>query len=39
MRSFTLASGLKNSHLAEHGRVLLGISRLIRTSGVPPMVR
>src|SRR5437762_13264678 len=38
MRSFTLASGLKNSHLASTVACSFGTSRLIRTSGVPPIV-
>src|SRR6185312_13116416 len=38
MRSFTLAIGLKNSHLASTVAWSLGIKRLIRTSGVPPIV-
>src|SRR5687768_11863286 len=38
MRSFTLASGLKNSHLASTVACSRGTSRLMRTSGVPPIV-
>ena len=38
MRSLTLESGLKNSHLANTVACPAGISRLMRTSGVPPMV-
>src|SRR3954470_5379776 len=38
MRSFTLESGLKNSHLHRTVASVLGMMRLIRTSGVPPMV-
>src|SRR6188768_3406528 len=38
MRSLTLESGLKNSHLASTTACSRGITRLIRTSGVPPMV-
>src|SRR3954453_1152623 len=38
MRSLTLESGLKNSHLASTVACPGGISRLIRTSGVPPIV-
>src|SRR4051794_36241556 len=38
MRSFTLDSGLKNSHLASTVACSFGTSRLMRTSGVPPIV-
>src|SRR5688572_17171384 len=38
MRSFTDASGVKNSHLASTTAWSRGISRFSRTSGVPPIV-
>src|SRR4051794_21526288 len=38
MRSLTLARGLKNSHLARTVACSLGMRRLMRTRGVPPMV-
>src|SRR5688572_9638470 len=38
MRSLTDASGLKNSHLASTTPCPGGTRRLIRTSGVPPLV-